>query len=145
MSNTRPSPSNRSERPRRSAVGGAGANNVLTTIGQKDPNYFYYFAMESQVEEFKGYGYEVVQDGDLRVDSRNPISSGSARSVVVNRSNGQKGVLMRQPMEFHKEDQKLRAEAIAKSEESMYRLTKTEEGRYGSVETSNSLAREIED
>ena len=52
---------------------------------------------------------------------------------------------MRQPKEYHEEDQKLRAEAIKKSEESMFRQLKTEEGRYGEVENTNSLARPLDD
>ena len=52
---------------------------------------------------------------------------------------------MRQPIEFHEEDRKTRAKAIEKSEESMFRKLKNDEGRYGDVENTNSLSRSVED
>ena len=141
----RPDPSNRSGRKRRSAVG--GARDFLNVVGDLDQNYNYRIANDegSRISELEGYGYEVDQSKHLHIGSSNPTQSGSSHTVVVDRNTGQKGVLMRQPKEYHEEDQTLRAAAIDKSEESMFRELKTEEGRYGDIENSNSLARKLDD
>jgi hypothetical protein len=143
----RPDSSNRGERPRRSAVGGAGSGGKLCVVGDLDPNYNYRFETDtgSNIEIFKSYGYEIVGDNDVKVSSTNPVQTGSSQTVVVDRATGAKGILMRQPKKYHEEDKKKRAEMIAKSEESMFRKLKTEDGRYGSVENTNSLAASTED
>jgi hypothetical protein len=146
MKPNRPELGNRSNRPRRSAVGGAGAGGILNVVGDLDPNYNYRFVNDegSRLDEMKGYGYDIDTSSNIRIGSNNPTQSGSTHSVVVDKGTGKKGVLMRQPKKYHEEDKKLRAEAIDKSEESMFRNLKTEEGRYGEVESTNSLARKIE-
>lgn len=145
MSN-RPNLNNRSNRPRRSAVGGAGAGGLLEVTG-KDENFVYRWVNDegSRIAELKSYGYDIVQDKDIIISTTNAIQSGSSHSVVVDKKSGKKGVLMRQPIEFHKEDKKLRAQAIDKSEESMFRKLKTEDSRYGDVEQTNSLSKSVED
>ena len=142
----RPTTENRTERPRRHAVGGAGSGGRLTA-DNLDPDYNYRFVTDegSRIEEMKGYGYEIDQDHNVTISTVNPMQTGSAKTVVVDKRTGQKGVLMRQPKEYHEEDAKLRAAAIDKSEESMFRQLKTDEGRYGNVEQSNNLARSVED
>lgn len=147
MAKNRPSNNDdRSNRPRRPAVGGAGAGGKLQVTGEKDPNYIYRFETDegSAIETMKGHGYKVVEDDDVQISSTNPVQSGSLQTVVVDRKTGAKGILMRQKRVHHEEDKKLRAEMIDKSEESMFRNLKTADGRYGEVENTNSLAREAE-
>jgi len=143
----RPDPSNRAKRPRRNAVGGAAGGGILTTAGKKDPNFNYRIVNDegSRIEELKSYGYEIVTDDSVGFNSGNEIGTGSAHSVVVDKTSGKKAILMRQPMEFHEEDRELRAKAIDASEESMFRKLKSEDGRYGDVEKTNSLAKSVED
>lgn len=143
--NNRPDPDNRSKRPRRSAIGGAGRAGRLTVTGNLDPNFNYRTVNDdgNRIEEMKSYGYELVQDDSLCYSGCSK-QAGSTHSVVVDKREGKKGVLMRQPNEYHEEDKKLRAKAIAKTEESMFRNLKTEDGRYGEVEGTTSLAREVD-
>jgi hypothetical protein len=145
--NDRPDSDNRSNRPRRSAVGGANAGGMLNVIGSLDPNYNYRTVNDegSRIEEMKSYGYEIAPDEDLKYGSSNPTQTGSAHTVVVDKRTGKKGVLMRQPIDYHEEDRVTRAKAIDKTEESMFRKLKTDEGRYGDVERTNSLARKLDD
>ena len=141
----RPDTSNRSNRPRRHAVG--GAQNIINTIGNRDPNYNYYVVTDTgtKVEEFESYGYEIDQSQDIKLGSNRPTQTGTAHSVVVDRGTGEKGVLMRQPIEYHEEDKKIRADMIDKSEESMFReLKNPKEGTYAEVENTSSLARKVE-
>lgn len=130
----RPDSSNRSERPRRSAVGGKRA--CLTVVGDKDPKFHYMFIKNtpSQIAEFESYGYKVDQDSDLSIGAENVVKTGSSHEVVVDRRTGEKNILMKQPMEFHREDQKLRAEKIAEGEADMLRNVKdADKGRYASM------------
>ena len=137
-------PDNRSGRVRRSAVG--GKQDVLGVDGYLDPNYNYRWVNDegSEIDVMKSYGYDVVEDHNVSVRSKNPTGSGSIKSVVVDKRTGKKGVLMRQPIEFHEEDQKLRAKAIAETEASIFRQMKNEDGRYGEIENTNSLAKEAD-
>jgi len=130
---------------RRHAVGRNASH--LAIIGEKDPNFNYRIAnaTDTRINELKSYGYEIDQSPDLQIGSANPEQTGSAHSAVVDRGTGQKAVIMRQPIDYQKEDKGLRAKAIDKTEESMFRNIKTEEGRYGGVEKSDSLARKVED
>lgn len=147
VSQKRPDSSNRSNRPRRSSVGGAAGRSVLNVSGELDPNYVYRTVNDegSRIEQLKSFGYEVVQEKDLGYNSTNEIKTGSAHSVVVDKRTGKKGVLMRQPLEFHEEDKQLKAKAIDKTEESMFRALKTDDGRYGDIENTNSLAKAVDD
>jgi len=130
----RPDSTNRSQRPRRSAVG--GKRDVLKADGNLDyTKYHYYIVNEENIAEFQSYGYEIDESNDVNLQSSNGRLTGSQASAVVDRKTGKKAVLMRQPIEFHNEDKKLRALAIDESEESMLRDLKEAEGRYGSVKT----------
>ena len=143
----RPDPSNRSKRPRRSSVSAIGGG-ILQVSGNVDKTKYNYRTINdvgSRIAEMESYGYDIVQDKDVAYNSGNEIQTGSSHSVVVDKRTGQKGVLMRQPIEYHEEDKQLKAEAIAKTEESMFRKLKTEDGRYGDVENTNSLAKAVED
>ena len=119
---------------------------MLGVDGYLDPNYNYRWVNDegSEIDVMKSYGYDVVEDHNVSVRSKNPTGSGSIKSVVVDKRTGKKGVLMRQPIEFHEEDRKLRAKAIAESEASIFRQMKNEDGRYGEIENTNSLAKEAD-
>lgn len=147
VNHVRPTQSTRANRPRRSAVGGAGSGGALTVLGDKDPNFNYRIVNDegSRIDEMRSYGYEVVTDDSVKFNSANEIATGSSHSVVVDRASGKKAILMRQPMEFHEEDRVKRAQMIDESEKSMFRKLKTEEGRYGEVEQTNSLSKNVED
>ena len=142
----RPDKDNRAKRPRRSPVGGPGSRQRLGVVG-KEEGYHYRWVNDegSRIAEFEEYGYDVDRSKDINVSSISSIKTGSAHSVVVDKKSGQKGVLMRQPIEFHEEDKGLKAKAIDKSEESMYRQLKSEDGRYGSVDKSDNLSRKVDD
>lgn len=144
---TRPDPSNRANRPRRSSAA-SKKQGPLALVGDLDhEKYVYRVANEegNRIEELKSYGFEVDQDQNVNFQSGNAIKTGSAHSVIVDKRTGKKGVLMRQPREFHEEDKKAKAALIDKTEESMFRKLKTEEGRYGEVEQTNSLAKALDD
>ena len=143
----RPDPSNRAKRPRRSSAKSKTAG-PLALVGDLDhENYVYRVANDegNRIEELKGYGFEIDQSQNIDFLGGNAIKTGSAHSVVVDKRTGKKGVLMRQPREFHEEDKAAKAAMIDKTEESMFRKLKTDEGRYGDVENTNSLARAIDD
>ena len=142
----KPKTDNRSGRVRRHAVG--GKQDVLGIDGYMDPAYNYRIVNEegSEIDLMQTYGYEIVQDDSIKIRSKNPTGlTGSSKSVVVDKRTGKKGVLMRQPIEYHEEDRRLRAEAIAKTEESIFRKMQTEDGRYGTIEGGTSLAHETDD
>ena len=108
-----------------------------------DPNYVYRVVNDegSRIEEMKSFGYDVVENEEVNFSSANKIGTGSTNSVVVDRRTGQKAVLMRQPKEFHEEDAQAKEDLLKEREKSMFRLLKTEDGRYGEVTNTDSLAR----
>ncbi len=142
----RPDPSNRAGRRRVSAVGGAGSGGKLGIIGDLDPAYHYRVCNDegSNIQEMESFGYDIVTSNEVTFKSTNEIKTGSQHSVVVDRSNGLKGILMRQPIEYQNEDRKARAEMISKGEESMFRNLKTEDGRYGDVETGGGMSKKTD-
>jgi hypothetical protein len=147
QSQGRPDPSNRAKRPRRSSASAQGVGPMTLVGGLDEENYVHRVVNDegNRIDLLKSYGYEVVQDDSVDFVSGNAVKTGSAKSVVVDKRTGKKGVLMRQPREFHEEDKQKKAELIDKREESMFRKLKTEEGRYGDVENTNSLARKVDD
>ena len=143
----RPDPSNRAKRPRRSSANRAGVGPMSLTGDLDHEKYVYRWANDegNRIEQLKSYGFEIDQDTNVTTTSGNAIKTGSAKTVVVDKRSGKKGVLMRQPREFHEEDKKAKATLIDKTEESMFRKNKSEEGRYGDIENTNSLAKAIEE
>ena len=145
----RPDPSNRANRPTRSKTYADGrSNGPLSMAGDlDDKNYHYRVVTDkgNRVEQLKQYGYEVDQNNNLDFMSGSAVKTGSAHSVVVDKRTGEKGVLMRQPIEFHQEDEKIKQDAIDKKEESMMRKLKSDDGRYGDVEKSDNLSRAVDD
>lgn len=144
---TRPDPSNRSGRPRRSSAAAKTVGPMALSGDLDHENYVYRVANDegNRIEELKSYGFEVDQSQNINFGSNNAIKTGSAHSVVVDKRTGKKGVLMRQPREFHEEDKKAKAKLIDKTEEAMFRKLKTDEGRYGEVEQTDSLAKVVEE
>ncbi len=142
----RPDPSNRTGRRRVSSVGGAGSGGKLGIIGDLDPNFNYRVCNDegSNIQEMESFGYDIDTDPNIGFKSTNEIKTGSQHSIVVDRKTGGKAILMRQPIEFHNEDNQARADMIAKTEKSMFRNLETEEGRYGTVENTNSLSRKTD-
>ena len=143
----RPDPLNRAKRPRRSSAN-SKLKGPLAIVGDLDhENYVYRVANDegNRIEELKSYGYEIDNSQNIGFSGSNAVKTGSAHTVVVDKRTGKKGVLMRQPREFHEEDKQAKAKLIDKTEESMFRKLKTDEGRYGDVERSNSLAKSVED
>jgi len=146
VSKPRPDPSNRANRRRVSAVGGAGSGGKLGYLGKLDPNFQYRICNDegTNIEEMKSFGYDVCTGDEVRFKSTSEIQSGSSHSIVVDRKDGTKAILMRQPIEFQNEDRQARKEMIAKGEESMFRNLKTEEGRYGDVEIGGGMSKKID-
>ena len=132
----RPSSDNRSNRPRRHSVG--GKRDILTANGNLDFEKYHYHIVNMEgtnVQEFESYGYQIDESQDIEMGTSNAKQTGSANTAIADRRTGMKAVLMRQPIENYREDQKLRAEAIAESEASMLRDLKSADGRYGDVKT----------
>jgi len=143
----KPDPSNRSGRVRRSSANSRLAGPMALSGNFDHENYVYRVANDEggRIEELKSYGYEIDQSQDVEFLGGNAVKTGSAHSVIVDKRTGKKGVLMRQPREFHEEDKKLKAEIIDKTERDIFRKLKTDDGRYGEVENTNSLAKAVED
>jgi len=97
----------------------AGFRDILT-IANRDPNYFYRFALDvpGRLEYLKGRGYETVTKetvvGDDTVDKGSQL--GSAVTLV---RGTQTLVLMRIPREWYDEDQKWKQDEIDAMEETM--------------------------
>lgn len=121
----------RSKRKRRSFVG--DTSDVLTVEG-KDPEYDYRWVTtrKGRIARMEAAGYDVVDD-DLEVGMGTDKESGSANTITVNRTHGDKGILMRIRKEFAEEDRRERAKEIARTEERMFDDEKAEEARYGKV------------
>jgi len=144
---TRPDPSNRSGRPRRSSAN-SRLHGPMALMGDLDhENYVYRIANDegNRIEELKSYGYEIDQSQHVSFISGNAVKTGSAHSVIVDKRTGKKGVLMRQPREFHEEDKAEKERLLKEREKSMFRELKTEDGRYGDVERTDSLAKAIDE
>lgn len=102
-----------------------------------DPNYMYRWVVDydgtgDRIAAFKDGGYEHVQSrkstlGDSRVDAATPEGSIEQRSV----GNGQKGYLMRIPIELYNDDQKVKQQAVTKTEEALKKPAL--DGTYGSL------------
>ena len=106
----------------------------------KDPNFHYAWINDqrSNIFDAKRAGYEHVFVSEIPswgvrdVDSANPVSD--VISMTVNRD-GTKAYLMKQPMEFHKEDEEAHDRLWKAREADMKKdLNSGTEGRYGSVE-----------
>ncbi len=121
------------ERPTRIPV--SGNRNILTMNGKED-GYVYRWVndMDGRIERFKQAGYEFVAHeigvGDKTADTGKGTSSVISKDV----GSGITAYAMRIKKEWYDEDQAAKAQAVAASEESMFRaLNKQEEGSYGEV------------
>jgi hypothetical protein len=116
-----------SARKTRTPVNG---RNILTVTG-KEPGYVYRVVNMTgdRVQQFLDAGYEVVNANDIRVGDRRVDAAtpeGSMAQVVVNKSEGQKAVVMRIKDEWYKEDQVLKQQEVARLEQS---ITETLSGK----------------
>ena len=89
-------------------------------VDNQDPNYHYRIVnvIDARIPMFEDAGYEVAPNqpiGHRAADS--PSSLGSAPSISVGQ--GTHAVLMRQPIEWYREDQKRKQDAIDEQEASM--------------------------
>lgn len=120
-------------RPKRERPKLGGKDVLKVRVEDTDPDYHYRIVNDvgDRVEILKERGYEVVTDkvrlGDYRV--ANPKGEGSPVTAYV--GGGQKGVLMRIPKEFFKEDQAAKQEY----NDEMEAATKsTAAGDYGKID-----------
>jgi hypothetical protein len=110
------------QRPKRTTLG----TKTRLGVANPDPNYEYRFVNDTRdrVEIFKQNGWEVAPDKDVKVgDSRveNPSAIGSASRVPVGLVGELPGhaVVMRIPKQWYEEDQKAKANEIARLENTM--------------------------
>jgi hypothetical protein len=122
-----------STRTKRTPVNG---RNILTVSG-KEPGYVYRVVNDQgdRIQQFLDAGYEIVaakdvRVGDRRVDTATP--EGSNAQVVVDKSNGQKAVVLRVKEEWYKEDQAAKQTFVNDQEST---ITKNLSGKadYGQV------------
>ena len=141
----RPDPSNRHKR--RSSASSKQKGPLALTGDLDHEKYVYRVATDqgNRIQELIGFGFEVDKSQNVSFAGSSAVKTGSAHSVVVDKREGQKGVLMRQPREYHEEDKAAKAKLIDKTEESMFRKLKSEDGRYGDVENTSSLAKSVEE
>lgn len=108
--------------------------NVLTVAEEdKDQDYHYRIVNDvgDRVEILKEQGYEVVT-GRVRIGDKRVATPGSEGSpVTAHVGSGMKGVLMRIPKEWFKEDQAKKQEYVDSTEEG---LKSTTAGDYGKIE-----------
>lgn len=124
----------KTERKKRIPVQGSERN--ILTVRDKDPDFHYRWVTleEQRIQRFLDAGYEFdrrdVEVGDRKVDSSQPTSSLIEKGV----GGGKKAVLMRQPMEFYKEDQEAKNKSVDESEAAMKKNALSD--RYGKLEVS---------
>lgn len=107
-----------------------GSRNRLSFNGL-DPDYYYRVIndVDDRIERAQEAGYEFVESkqrlGDIQAGDDSPVGSQVKKSV----GGGMVGYLMRQPIEFHHEDQKIKMDRIDELEDST--KPKVEQGQYG--------------
>ena len=113
-----------------------GRRNILTVKGKEDGfEYRIVNDKNDRVSIFEEAGWEPVRDetvtiGDKRVEKASSV--GSVRMMSV--GGGDKGVLMRIPTEFYKEDQDAKQRLLAQQES--YTKQKALDGTYGRLDIS---------
>ena len=107
-----------------------GSRNRLS-FNNLDPNYYYRVINDTddRIDRAVEAGYEFVVSnkrlGDIQAGDDSPVGSQVKKAV----GGGTVGYLMRQPMEFHNEDQQIKMDRIDELEEST--KPKAELGQYG--------------
>jgi len=142
----RPTDTERFKRNIRAAAGGAGQGGKLRYTGTLDPAFSYRICNDqgSNIQEMKSLGFDICVGDEVQFLSSNEIKTGSQHSVVVDRGTGAQGILMKRPIELDEFSKKVANEKIAETEKTMFRKLETEEGRYGTVENTNSLAKQLD-
>lgn len=121
----------RTRERRRKQPPGTGRYNI-NVVGKDEENYFYYACLQDEVDEFKASDYEVCdpEAEGLSLLGRKNASLGNSLEMVSKSDKGNH-VLMRKPMEWYLEDQKVEKERIDREEAAIYNpgegLTKEDE------------------
>jgi hypothetical protein len=107
------------------------------SVKDKDPNYHYRIVNDTddRIDQFKGQGYEVVENGGKVGDKRVDTSAGLGSSPAFSVGQGTKAVLMRIRKDWYDEDQQAKLGQVNATEETMRRDAK-KAADYGSFETS---------
>lgn len=113
------------------------------SLKERDPNYHYRIVndVDGRVDQFLEGGWEVVKDakvGDKRVE--NSTGVGSVPTVSVGQ--GIKGVVLRIKKEWYEEDQAVKMQEVAASEETM-RQDARRAADYGSLKSKVSISEEM--
>jgi len=108
-----------------------GANDVLVVQG-KDPNFNYHIFNEREIDIDRALaaGYVYANDGEKLQGAKE--STGNANSRPVN-SDGSRGILMKQPLEYYEADRAAAADALVGVESE---ISRHETGdTYGGIKT----------
>ena len=132
----RPSKVNRSDRPKRVPVN--GYRDILSVQGQ-EPGWHYCWVNEDKIPRHEAAHYEFVTHdviiGDRHVNTASQIGG----KVSIRVGNQLTGFLMRQLQEYYDEDMKALQDDLDVRDESMRAsLNNKQDGRYGSVEITQS-------
>lgn len=142
----RVSDAERFKRNIRASAGGAGTGGKLRYTGTLDPAFQYRICNDqgTNIQEMKSLGFDICKGDEVQFLSSNEIKTGSQHSVVVDKETGAQGILMKRPVELEEYSKQIANEKINSTEESMFRDLEKTEGRYGTVENTNSLAKSID-
>jgi len=113
---------------------GLGVRNRLV-VKNKDPNYEYRLVndTEDRISEFIERGWVAVTSDDASVGGERLEEAkgvGTVKSIAV--GGGKRGVLMKIPVEYYKEDQRAKEDYNLKTEEAM--RSNPNDGTYGRVD-----------
>lgn len=112
-----------------------GTRNILTVKG-KDPNYEYRIVndIDDRVAQFQEAGYELVENGSVKVGDKRVNSASSEGSVKqLSVGQGTKAYLMRIKKEWYTEDQQAKQSQVNEIERATQE--KALSGTYGSIES----------
>jgi len=126
----------KAERKKRIPVSGSDRN-VLTVENKDDKNFHYRWVNMDphRINRFLDAGYEFERDNDVEVGDRKVDSSTGTSSLVEKGvGGGKKAVLMKQPIEFHKEDEAAKQRQVDEKEAAMKQSALT--GRYGKLDVT---------
>lgn len=112
-----------------------GTRNKIPTVKNPDPNFHYRYvydnSTDNRVEQMKEFGYEVVDNNSVQLQTDKRVATPNAPgSVVTVPSGANKLVLMRIPKEYKEDDRK---EKWAKVDESEAAMVAPKEGLSGTI------------
>lgn len=112
---------------------------LKTKIYNKDPAYYYELVLDKaenghNINRYQMAGFTFVRDGEgVTVgDSRVFKTESFGSLITVSEPDGQYLFLMKQPIEFKKEDDAIRERKLKQTEQDLFTPSKRE-GQYGSV------------